>query len=59
MTICDSRPGSIRDNSGPAKPSWEDIPDHTSVPKDTNVEVGVSIDKDRFFALLVDTLRMY
>ena len=59
MTICDQRPGSIRDEAKPTKTSWDDLPEHTSKPKDANVEVGVSIDTDRFFSLLFDTLRMY
>jgi len=59
MTICDQRPGAIRDETKPTKTSWDDLPEHKSKPKDANVEVGVSIDTDRFFSLLFDTLRMY
>ena len=59
MTICDQRPGAIRDETQPIKSLWDHLPEHISKPKDANVEVGVSIDTERFFSLLFDTLRMY
>ena len=59
MTICDQRPGAIHDAVKSTKSSWDDLPEHISRPKDANVEVAISIDKDRFFSLLFDTLRMY
>lgn len=60
MTICDQRPGSLgRKEAKHTRDYWDELGDHLSRPKECNVEVGVSIDKDQFFTLLLDTLRRY
>ena len=60
MTVCDRRAGALgRRKDERSNSVWDEIDDQLSRPKQANVEVGVSIDRERFFFFLVETLQRY